>query len=70
MENKLSLSRKRNRADESATLKGKRPDLCITSSSALLFKGEDKTSERQMLKAIYELGEKMSKWKDSYHGKV
>ena len=70
MDNKLSLSRKRNRADESATLKGKRPDLCITTARALLFKGEVKTSEEHLLKAIHELGSKMSKWKDSFYGKV
>lgn len=70
MDNKLSLSRKRNRAEESATLKGKRPDLCITTARALLFKGEDKTSEEHMLKAIHELGNKMSNWKDSFHSKV
>ena len=69
-DNNFSSSCKRNRADESATLKGKRPDLCITSSRALLFKGEDKTSEEHLLKAIHELGNKMSKWKDSFHGKV
>ncbi len=69
-DNKLSLFRKRNRADESATLKGKRPDLCVTSSRALLFKGEDKTLEEHLLKAIHELGSKMANWKDSFHGKV
>lgn len=70
MDNKLSLSRKRNRGGESATLKGKRPDLCITTSRALLFKGEDTAVETHLPKAIHELGSKVSKKKDSYHGKV
>ena len=70
MDNKLSLTRKRNSADDSATLRGKRPDLCITTARALLFKGEDETSEEHLLKAIHDLGNKMAKWKDSFHGKV
>ena len=70
MDNKLYLSRKRNRGDDSATLKRKRPDLCITTARALLFKGEDKTSEEHLLNAIHELGSKLPKWKDSFHGKV
>jgi len=57
MDNKLSLSRKRNRAGESATLKCKRPDLCITTATAL-FKGEHKRSEEHLLKAIHDLGNK------------
>jgi len=69
VDNKLSLSRKRNRAGESATLNCKRPDLCITTARAL-FKGEHKRSEEHLLKAIQDLGNKMSKWKDSFHGKV
>ena len=52
MDNKLLLSRKRNRSDESVTLKGKRPDLCVTVARAMLFKGEDKSSEDHMLKAL------------------
>ena len=70
MDHPFTLSRKRNRADESATLKFKRPDLCITTSGALLFKGEDKTSEADLRKAIEELGTKMSNWGASFHGKV
>ncbi len=54
MDNKLSLSRKRSRADESATLKGKRPDLCITTARALLFKGEDTSSEEHNT-TVYDL---------------
>ena len=45
IDNKLSMSRKRNRADDSATLKRKRPDLCITTARALLFIWEDNASE-------------------------
>lgn len=70
MDNKLSLFCKRNRGDESATLKGKRPDHCITTSRALLFKGEDNTLKAHLPKAAHKLGSKMPKWKDSYHGKV
>ncbi|KAL3139897.1 hypothetical protein ABBQ38_004191 [Trebouxia sp. C0009 RCD-2024] len=70
MDRPFTLSRKRNRADESATLRRKRPDLCITTSRALLFKGEDKTSETDLRKAIEELGTKMSNWGANFHGKV
>jgi len=70
MDRPFTLSRKRNRADESATLKLKRPDLCITTSRALLFKGEDKTSDADLRKAIEELGTKMSNWGANFHGKV
>ena len=70
MDNKLFMSRKRTTADESAALKGKRPDLCVTVARAMLFKGEDKASEDDMQQAICDLGSKMSKWKDSFHGKV
>lgn len=66
----FTLSRKRNRADESATLRRKRPDLCITTSRALLLKAEDKTSEADLRKAIEELGTKMSNWGANFHGKV
>ncbi|KAL0018008.1 hypothetical protein WJX77_012738, partial [Trebouxia sp. C0004] len=70
MDRPFTLTRKRNRADESATLKLKRPDLCITTSRALLFKGEDKTSDADLRKAIEELGTKMSNWGANFHGKV
>lgn len=66
----FSMTRKRNRADESATLKRKQPDLCITSSRALLFKGEHKISETQLITAIQELGTKLSEWGAAFHGKV
>lgn len=64
------ISRKRNRADGSPTLEGKRPDLCITSSRALMFKGQDKTSEAEMLTSVHELGTKMPNWGAAFHGKV
>ena len=70
MDRPFTLSRKRNRADESATLKLKRPDLCITTSRALLFKGEEKTSDVDLQKAIEELATKMSNWGANFHGKV
>ena len=70
MDHPFTLSRKRSRADESATLKLKRPDLCITTSRALLFKGEDKTSDADLRKAIEELGTKMSNWGANFRGKV
>ncbi|KAA6419341.1 MAG: hypothetical protein FRX49_10740 [Trebouxia sp. A1-2] len=70
MDRPFTLSRKRNRADESATLRLKRPDLCITTSRALLFKGEDKTAEADLQKAIEQLGTKMSNWGANFHGKV
>ncbi len=44
---KLGMRRKRNCAEDSATVKGKRPDFFLLSSRALLFKGEDKTSEAE-----------------------
>lgn len=64
------LTLERNQADESATLKRKRPDLCITVSRALLFKGEDKTESTDLRKAIEELGTKMSNWGAAFHGEV
>ncbi|DBA92164.1 TPA: hypothetical protein ACH3X1_015882 [Trebouxia sp. C0004] len=70
MDRSFTLTRKRHRADESATLKLKRPDLCITTSRALLFKGEDKTSDADLRKAIEELSTKMSNWGANFHGKV
>lgn len=68
--NPLTLDRKRNQAGESASLKRKRPDLCITVSRALLFKGEDKTESLDLRKAIEELGTKMSNWGAAFHGEV
>ncbi|KAL0019559.1 hypothetical protein WJX79_002105 [Trebouxia sp. C0005] len=64
------MSRKRNCGDDSATLKGKRPDLCVLSSRAMLFKGEDKTAESDLTLAVGELGNKMKHWGAAFHGKV
>ena len=64
------MSRKRNCGDDSATLKGKRPDLCVLSSRAMLFKGEDKTAESDLTLAVHELGTKMKHWGAAFHGKV
>ncbi len=52
---KLGMLRKRNCAEDSAALKGKRPDFCFLSSKALLCKGEDTKSESGLEKAIEEL---------------
>ncbi|KAL3147116.1 hypothetical protein ABBQ38_015071 [Trebouxia sp. C0009 RCD-2024] len=70
MDRPFTLSRKRHRADESATLKRKRPDLCVITSRAMLFKGEEKTSHADLRTAIEELGTKMSNWGANFHGKV
>ncbi|KAL0021270.1 hypothetical protein WJX79_003700 [Trebouxia sp. C0005] len=64
------MSRKRNCGDDSATLKGKRPDLCVLCSRAMLFKGEDKTAESDLTLAVGELGNKMKHWGAAFHGKV
>ena len=64
------MSRKRNCGDDSATLKGKRPDLCVLSSRAMLFKGEDQTAESDLRLAVGELGIKMKHWGAVFHGKV
>ncbi|KAL3132969.1 hypothetical protein ABBQ38_006880 [Trebouxia sp. C0009 RCD-2024] len=67
---KLGMRRKRNCAADSATLKGKRPDFFLLSSRALLFKGEDKTSEAELGKALEELSTKLKDWGAAVHGKV
>ncbi|DBA69773.1 TPA: hypothetical protein ACH3X2_012495 [Trebouxia sp. C0005] len=67
---KLGMRRKRNCAEDSATVKGKRPDFLLLSSRALLFKGEDKTSEAELEKAIEELSDKLKEWGAAVHGKV
>ena len=67
---KLGMRRKRNCAEDSATVKGKRPDFCFLSSKALLFKGEDKTSESGLEKAIEELSTKLKDWGPAVHGQV
>ena len=67
---KLGMRRKRNCAEDSATVKGKRPDFCFLSSKALLFKGEDKTSESGLEKAIEELSTKLKDWGAAVHGQV
>ena len=69
MDRPFTLSRKRNGAGESATLRRKRPDHCITTSRAFV-KGEDKTSEADLRKATEELGTKMPNWGANFHGKV
>ena len=66
----LNLKRKRNEGGVSLTLNAKRPDLSILVRSALLFKGEDKTEERQLDQAVAELKQKMRRWSQSYHGQV
>ena len=67
---KLGMRRKRNCAEDSAKVKGKRPDFCFLSSKALLFKGEDKTSESGLEKAIEELSTKLKDWGAAVHGQV
>ena len=67
---KLGMRRKRNCAEDSATVKGKRPDFFLLSSRALLFKGEDKTSEAELEKAVEELSTKLKEWGAAVHGKV
>ena len=64
------MRRKRNCAEDSATVKGKRPDFLLLSSRALLFKGEDKTSEAELEKALEELSTKLKDWGAAVHGKV
>lgn len=51
-------------------MKGKRPDFFLFSSRALLFKGEDKTSEAELEKALEELSTKLKEWGAAVHGKV
>ncbi len=70
IDSKLSISRKRIRAADSTTPKRKRPDLCITTTRALLFIGEDNTSEFHMKDAISGLGTKMSNLNHPFNGKV
>ena len=60
----------RNCAEDSARVKGKRPDFFLLSSRALLFKGEDKTSEAELEKALEELSTKLKEWGAAVHGKV
>ena len=67
---RLGMRRKRNCAEDSATVKGKRPDFFLLSSRALLFKGEDKTSEAELEKALEELSTKLKDWGAAVHGKV
>ena len=67
---KLGMRRKRNCAEDSATIKGKRPDFFLLSSRALLFKGEDKTSEAELEKALEDLSTKLKEWGAAVHGKV
>ncbi len=67
---KLGMLRKRNCAEDSATVKGKRPDFCFLSSKALLFKGEDKTSEAGLEEAIEDLRSKLKIWGQAVHGPV
>ena len=67
---KLGMRRKRNCAEDSATVKGKRPDFFLLSSRALLFKGEDKTSEAELEKALEELSTKLKEWGAAVRGKV
>ena len=64
------LGMRRNCAEDSATVKGKRPDFCFLSSKALLFKGEDATSEFGLEKAIEELSTKLKDWGAAVHGQV
>ncbi|DBA92959.1 TPA: hypothetical protein ACH3X2_003307 [Trebouxia sp. C0005] len=67
---KLGMRRKRNCAEDSAAVKGKRPDFFLLSSTALLFKGEDKTSEAELEKAMEELSNKLKQWGAAVQGKV
>ena len=67
---RLGMHRKRNCAEDSATVKGKRPDFFLLSSRALLFKGEDKTCEAELEKALEELSTKLKEWGAAVHGKV
>ena len=67
---KLGMRRKRNCAEDSASVKGKRPDFSLLSSRALLFKGEDTTSEAELEKALEELSTKLKQWGAVVHGKV
>lgn len=67
---KLRMRRKRNCAEDSATIKGKRPDFFLLSSRAMLFKGEDKTSEDELVTALEELSTKLKDWGAAVHGQV
>ena len=67
---KLGMRCKRNCAEDSATVKGKRPDFFLLSSRALLFKGEDKTSEAELEKALEKLSIKLKEWGAAVHGNV
>lgn len=67
---KLGVMRKRNCAEDSATLKRKRPDFCLLSSRVMLFKGEDKTSEDELDTAVEELNTKLKDWGAALHGQV
>ena len=64
---KLGMRRKRNCAEDSATVKGKRPDFFLLSSRALLFKGEDKTSEADLQQALEEVSTKLKDWGAAVH---
>jgi hypothetical protein len=67
---KLGMRRQRNSAEDSAAIKGKRPDFCFLSSKALLFKGEDTKPEFGLEKAIEELSTKLKDWGAAVHGQV
>ncbi|KAG5177765.1 hypothetical protein JKP88DRAFT_248655 [Tribonema minus] len=66
----MSVKRKRDCSEVSITLKTLRPDLFWLVGGTLLFKGEDKTLEEDMLLAEADLLKKMADWDCNYHGKV
>ena len=67
---KLGVRRKRNCAEDSAAVRGKRPDLCLLSNRALLFKGEDRASDTELHMALEDLSDKLKEWGAVFHGQV
>lgn len=63
---RLNLKRKRNHGEASLTS----PDLCVLVRNALLFKGEDRSSEGELEQAVAELKQKMRGWSQNYRGQV
>ena len=66
----LGIHRKRNHIEDSATIKGKRPNFLLLNSRALLFTGEDATSKAKLEDALEELSDKLQDWGAALHGKV
>lgn len=67
---KLGVRRKRLCAEDSAAVRGKRPDFCLLSNRALLFKGEDRASATELHMALEDLSDKLKEWGAVFHGQV